>query len=76
MTNAECMMHHFTNDSGCPLCVAPVEDLNHLLRSALMVWAVVVKRDRLHHFLNMDCHEPWLAWLLVSLASISLDLVG
>ncbi|KAE8719297.1 putative Kelch repeat-containing F-box family protein [Hibiscus syriacus] len=62
MTNAERMRRHLTTDSSCPVCFAPVEDINHPLRqcpSALTVWEAVIKTDRLQEFIGMDL-QSWL----------------
>ncbi|KAE8735671.1 hypothetical protein F3Y22_tig00000340pilonHSYRG01205 [Hibiscus syriacus] len=68
MTNVKRMRRHLTTNSICPLCSAPVEDANHLLRlcaTALSVWVALVKQEKLQAFITMDMK----AWIAMNLSN-------
>ncbi|KAL4334150.1 hypothetical protein GQ457_07G011810 [Hibiscus cannabinus] len=62
LTNSEQVRRHMSNDPGCGLCGASVEDLSHLFWDcfeARMLWSRVVKEEKLSVFLTID-FQTWL----------------
>ncbi|KAE8715388.1 hypothetical protein F3Y22_tig00110174pilonHSYRG00242 [Hibiscus syriacus] len=66
LVNVELKRRNFIIDSSCPLCVAPMEYLNHLLRqcpSLNAIWNALVKPDRLSIFFSMNIRN----WIVLNL---------
>ncbi|KAE8673212.1 hypothetical protein F3Y22_tig00111806pilonHSYRG00082 [Hibiscus syriacus] len=66
LVSAERKRRHFTMDSSCPLCAAPIEDVDHMLRQCppfKAIWSALVIPDKLSLFLNMSIRE----WIVCNL---------
>ncbi|KAL4355451.1 hypothetical protein GQ457_06G008470 [Hibiscus cannabinus] len=66
MTNSERVRRHISDNAGCSLCGALIEDVNHLLRwcpQAIGIWTSLIKPDFLHQFLTMNIKE----WVYLNL---------
>ncbi|KAK9028130.1 hypothetical protein V6N11_067944 [Hibiscus sabdariffa] len=60
LTNVERARRHMTNNSSCPVCAYPVEDIHHILRLcpvAHVIWGHFVRCYRLDEFLNLELKE-------------------
>ncbi|KAK8579594.1 hypothetical protein V6N12_069909 [Hibiscus sabdariffa] len=69
LTNVERARWHMTNNSSCPVCAFPVEDLHHVLcfcHVAHSIWGCFIRQDHLDEFMSLEIKE----WIYVNLSNV------